>query len=74
MDTRAVTLLVIGLGVALVVIGVLVLVGGLSWFGRLPGDICYESNSTRVYIPITSMLLVSLVLSVAFAIARRFFT
>jgi hypothetical protein len=47
------------------------LAGGLSWFGRLPGDIRYRSNGARIYIPITSMLLASLVLRIAFAVARR---
>jgi hypothetical protein len=35
----------------------------LNWFGRLPGDIDYESGNTRVFIPITSMLLISILLS-----------
>jgi uncharacterized membrane protein len=38
--------------------------GVLGWFGRLPGDIRYESENTRVYIPIVSMILVSIVLTV----------
>jgi len=35
----------------------------LTWFGRLPGDIRYEGQRTRVYAPLASMLLLSLVLS-----------
>lgn len=35
----------------------------LTWFGRLPGDIRYEGRRTRVYAPLASMLLLSLVLS-----------
>jgi hypothetical protein len=46
--------------------------GALSWFGRLPGDIRYESGSTRVYVPWVSMLLISVVLSLVAALARRF--
>lgn len=63
--------LIIVAGVALVVIGVLVSTGALSWFGRLPGDIRYERPNTRVHVPITSMLLVSVVLSLLLAILRR---
>jgi hypothetical protein len=48
-------------GLALAAIGLLAWVGALSWFGRLPGDIRIASDNVRVYIPITSMLLVSLV-------------
>ena len=63
--------LIIVAGIALVVIGVLVSTGALSWFGRLPGDIRYERPNTRVHVPITSMLLVSVVLSLLLAILRR---
>lgn len=59
-------------GIALVLIGVLAWSGLLSWFGRLPGDIRIERPNTRVYIPITSMILVSIVLSLILAIIRRF--
>ena len=64
-------LLVAG-GILLVVIGVLVWVGALSWFGRLPGDIRVERPGVRVYVPITSMLLLSVVISLALALFRRF--
>jgi len=62
-------LVILGLGIALV--GVLVWVGGLGWFGRLPGDIRIESETTRVYIPITSMIIVSVVLSLLLTLLRR---
>lgn len=35
----------------------------LDWFGRLPGDIRYEGDHGRVFIPITSMIVVSLLLT-----------
>jgi hypothetical protein len=59
------------LGVGLVVAGLLVWSGGLSWFGRLPGDIRWGNERARVYIPITSMILVSVVLSLLAWIFRR---
>ncbi len=43
----------------------------VNWFGKLPGDIRYESGNTRVYIPIVSMLLISIVVSLIFALFRR---
>lgn len=43
----------------------------LSWFGRLPGDIRIETGSTRVFIPITSMLIVSVVLTILVNVLRR---
>ena len=63
----------VALGVVLVVVGVVAWAGGLSWFGRLPGDVRIERGSTRVYAPFVSMLVVSVVLSVVASLARRFF-
>ena len=51
----------------------LIYFGALSWFGRLPGDIRIERESVRVYVPITSMLLLSVVLSLVLNLIRRFF-
>jgi len=70
---RSLGFLVIVGGVLIVVIGLLIYSGGLSWFGRLPGDIRYESSNVHVYIPIVSMLLVSLALSLILYLLRRFF-
>lgn len=58
-------------GLVLAGVGVLIAIGALDWFGRLPGDIRIESDRTRIYVPITSMLLVSVVLSVVLGIVRR---
>jgi hypothetical protein len=70
---RAVGLLVIMGGAFLVVAGVLVYSGALNWFGRLPGDIRYEGEHTRVYVPIVSMLIISIALSLILYLVRRFF-
>jgi hypothetical protein len=63
----------VALGVGLVIVGLLVWSGALSWFGRLPGDIRIERESVHVYIPLVSMLLVSVVLSLLLSLIRRFF-
>ena len=60
-------------GICLVALGALVISGGLNWFGKLPGDLRYESGRVQVYIPFVSMLLVSLALSLVFYLLRRFF-
>jgi uncharacterized membrane protein len=59
------------IGLVIVIVGVLAWTGLLSWFGRLPGDIRIEREHTRIFVPITSMVIVSVVLSVVLAIARR---
>ena len=35
----------------------------LSWFGKLPGDIHIENKNSVIFIPITSMILISLLLT-----------
>lgn len=59
------------LGIALVVFGGLAWAGMLGWFGRLPGDIRIERGATRLYVPIVSMLLLSLAISLAAWLFRR---
>jgi membrane protein DedA with SNARE-associated domain len=61
-------------GVVIVIVGALIWAGGtswLGWFGRLPGDIRIERDTVRVYIPLMSMLLVSVVLSLIMYLLRR---
>ncbi len=53
------------LGAILVLIGLIVTYapGLLSWFGRLPGDIRIQDEHKFIFIPITSMIIVSLLLT-----------
>ncbi len=71
--SRQVGGLVVAAGIAVVLVGFLIMTGGLSWFGRLPGDIRVERENVRVYVPIVSMLLLSLALSAVLYLARRLF-
>jgi hypothetical protein len=66
----------------LIVVGALIVVIGVilryfpwlfSWFGNLPGDIRRETENTTVFIPITSMLVVSVVGSLVLNLVSRFF-
>lgn len=72
MQRSATGLLVVVAGVTLVVVGLLIWSGAMSWFGRLPGDIRIERPNARFYAPITSMLLLSVALSLIVAFFRRF--
>ncbi len=45
--------------------------GLLNWFGKLPGDIRIESERSRTFIPITSMILLSVVLTIVVNLFRR---
>jgi hypothetical protein len=73
MGSRPLGLLIVLLGAAVVVVGLLVWTGALSWFGRLPGDVRIERDNVHVYFPWVSMLLISLVLTLVLNLLRRFF-
>lgn len=62
----------------LIVIGVVIVVLGLLWpwlgklpLGRLPGDIVIDRPGFKMYIPVATMILVSLVLSAIFWLFPR---
>ena len=59
-------------GLLLVLIGVLASSGVLSWFGRLPGDVRIERDNVRFYLPVTSMVVISIVLSAIIYLVSRF--
>ena len=65
------TLIFVGAG--LILLGVLVKLGLLSWFGNLPGDIRIEYDRSTVFAPITSMIVLSVVGSVLFSLISRWF-
>jgi Zn-dependent protease with chaperone function len=60
-------------GLAIIVIGLLVWWGGFNWFGYLPGDIRIERETVRIYIPLVSMLVISIVLTLLLNLISRFF-
>lgn len=55
------------LGVILIIVGVFLMLGGkISWFGRLPGDIIIHKKNFTFYFPITTSVLISVILSLVF--------
>jgi len=77
MSGQQMGLVIIASGVVLLVVGLILSTGGFSWFGHLPGDLRIQRGSTQLFIPITSMILVSVVLTIVLRVAglllRRFF-
>ncbi|MEX1031720.1 MAG: DUF2905 domain-containing protein [Cellvibrionaceae bacterium] len=63
----------IAIGAICLIIGLLLYYfpNALSWFGRLPGDIRIERDNGAFYFPITSMIIVSVVLSLISYLFRR---
>lgn len=66
-------LLIIGLAIAF--IGLLILIASryFPWLGNLPGDFSFETENAKVYIPFTTMILVSLLATVLLNILIRIF-
>ena len=64
--------LLITIGVVLILVGLLIWSGGMQWFGHLPGDIRIERESVHLYVPLASMLVISLVVSLVLYLLRRF--
>jgi hypothetical protein len=64
-------LLLIG-GVTLAVLGViLILAPDIPFIGQLPGDIRIETENVRIYIPLGTMLIVSLILTLLLNLLNR---
>lgn len=66
---------IIYIGIGIILIGVIVYFFGnkFSFFGKLPGDIRVEKENFSFYMPITSMILLSILISGAVWLIRKFF-
>lgn len=67
-----------GLQKTLIVIGLLVVLAGVFWpwlgklpLGRLPGDIVIDKPNFKFYFPITTMIIISVILSVILWFFRK---
>jgi len=65
--------LIVVLGLVIVVVGLVTMRGWLGWFGHLPGDVRVERPNARIYVPVVSMLLISILFSVLSYVLRRLF-
>jgi hypothetical protein len=61
------------LGLGLLSLGLILnyIPNSLHWFGRLPGDIRIEEANRSIFIPITSMIIISIVISFLFNLFLR---
>lgn len=62
----------------LITIGAILILAGILWpwltksgLGRLPGDIVVERDNFRFYFPVTTAIIISLVLSLIFWLLRK---
>jgi hypothetical protein len=61
----------VGVGIAIAVLGGLVAVAGALGLGRLPGDVTFRRNNVRIYAPLATCLLISLILTVVLNLFLR---
>ena len=62
----------------LIIVGALLVIVGLLWpmltkipLGRLPGDIIVNRPTVKIFVPITTMVLVSIIISVLLWLFRK---
>jgi DUF2905 family protein len=64
--------LLILVGALLIIVGVaVILLGKIPWLGRLPGDIYIERRTFTFFFPLTTSILISVILSLLFYLFSR---
>jgi len=64
--------LLILLGVFIVLVGLLLVIGDkIPWIGKLPGDIIIKKEKFSFYFPITTSIIISIVLTLLFTLFRK---
>jgi uncharacterized protein HemY len=59
-------------GVVLIILGgIFLFVGKVPWIGKLPGDIVIKRENFTLYAPITTSILISIILSILLFLFRR---
>ena len=67
--------ILLGVGLAIAGVGLVwLLMPSIPWLGRLPGDIRIERGNVRVYAPLATCLLLSVLLSLVLWLVRWFRT
>jgi hypothetical protein len=71
-DSGALGRLLLVLGAVILVVGALLAFGPrIPWLGKLPGDFSFGGDSWKVYVPLGTSLLISVILTLAFWIFFR---
>ncbi len=67
--------LLIVIGLAIAFIGLLILLASryIPWLGDLPGDFRFEGENVKIYFPLATMILVSILATVLLNIFIRIF-
>ncbi len=62
-------------GIIFIIAGLFIYFAGnkLNWLGNLPGDIKIEKENVKFYFPVTTMILISVVISLILYLIRKLF-
>jgi len=63
------------IGIIFIIAGLIIYFAGdrLSWLGHLPGDIMIVKENVRIFIPITTMIIISVFLTLIIWLFRKLF-
>lgn len=73
MTLEALGKLILILGVALAVAGLALMLFGRLGLGRLPGDVTFGGGNWKVYFPLATSILLSLLLTLVLNVIARWF-
>jgi hypothetical protein len=63
MDLSGIGRIIIGVAIVLLILGVVLIGLAKVGLGRLPGDITYQRDGVRIYFPLATSILISIILS-----------
>jgi len=64
--------MLIGIGIAVILIGMIMTAGPkIPWIGKLPGDIAIQRENFTFYFPLTTCIIISIILTLLFYLFRR---
>jgi len=71
-DLNSIAKIIILTGISIALVGLIMLAAGkISWIGKLPGDIYIKRDNFSFYFPITTSILLSILLSIAIFFFKR---
>ena len=71
MEVSSLGKVLVVVGLAVVALGVLLVLGGALGLGRLPGDFAWRRGNVRVYVPLATCVLLSLLASLILGLLSR---
>lgn len=65
--------LIISIGLIVLVVGIIIYFFGdkLGWIGNLPGDFKHEGKNTKIYFPVMTMIILSLIINLVLYLFRK---